>query len=130
MKRAIAISAATLTLASPLVAAAQQGSAGSTSSARVGQPPMNSAMRRANTGATGPRTGTAASTTSSTPTNAMTLTSSNNAPLAVGTMNQPQADSGSGQSGMEQNTGQSGMGQPAGYDSNGIMRRNGSPSGG
>lgn len=116
MKRAIAISAATLTLTSPLVAAAQPGSAGSTSSARVGQPPMNSAMRRANSGVPSPRTGSAASTTSSTPTNAMTLSSGNNAPSTGGTMNQQQAGGGSG--------------QPAGYDSNGIMRRNGSPSGG
>ncbi|WP_375270587.1 hypothetical protein [Sphingomonas sp.] len=38
--------------------------------------------------------------------------------------------SGSGQSGMGRNTGQSGTSQSSGYDSNGIMRRNGSPNGG
>lgn len=104
-----AISAVTLTLTLAEPAAAQQGSAGSTSSARVGQPPLNSAMRRANTGATGPRTGSMASARTSTPTNAMTLTSSNGASPAGmtrgGAMNQRRSGSGSGQMSMEQNTG-------------------------
>ncbi len=89
MTRSIAISAMALALTSSMPVAAQQAAAGAASNRRVGQPPMNSAMRRANTGTTGPLTGSAAIAASSTATNAMTLTSGNGGSATDSMSNDP-----------------------------------------